>query len=192
MTHVLEGPNEQIVAEAELLSAVLRGGREEAQAVVVDVETSVKIDVARAQVAAFASDPENAPLPYVTTSSVVWQTPLPATVGSRHTFVALFLERRIAYTYEVREVVQSARFVMSTSEGPFPMRTTYTWADTPSGEIRMTMRNQGEPSGFGQLAASVMAAAIRRANPPRRHHAVRDILYVLVWTGAGSGSTVAG
>ena len=28
----------------------------------------------------------------------------------------------------------------------------------------MTLRNQGEPSGFGQLAAPVMAAAMRRAN----------------------------
>ena len=28
----------------------------------------------------------------------------------------------------------------------------------------MTLRNQGEPSGFGQLAAPVMARAMRRAN----------------------------
>ncbi len=53
---------------------------------------------------------------------------------------------------------------MSTVEGPFPMRTTYNWADTPAGGTRMTLRNQGEPSGFGQLAAPVMAAAMRRAN----------------------------
>ena len=53
---------------------------------------------------------------------------------------------------------------MSTAEGPFPMKTTYTWADTPVGGTRMTLRNQGEPSGFGQLAAPVMAAAMRRAN----------------------------
>ncbi len=53
---------------------------------------------------------------------------------------------------------------MSTAEGPFPMQTTYTWADTPAGGTRMTLRNQGEPSGFGQLAAPVMAGAMRRAN----------------------------
>ena len=28
----------------------------------------------------------------------------------------------------------------------------------------MTLRNQGEPTGFGQLAAPVMARAMRRAN----------------------------
>ena len=130
----------------------------------VDVETSVEIDVARDRVAAFASDPENAPRWYMNISSVAWETPPPATVGSRIAFVAHFLGRRIAYTYEVRELVDGERFVMSTAEGPFPMQTTYTWADTPAGGTRMTLRNQGEPSGFGQLAAPVMAAAIRRAN----------------------------
>ena len=97
----------------------------------VDVETSIEIDAARDRVAAFASDPENAPRWYVNISSVAWETPPPAAVGSRIAFVAHFLGRRIAYTYEVREMVDGERFVMSTAEGPFPMETTYTWADTP-------------------------------------------------------------
>ena len=53
---------------------------------------------------------------------------------------------------------------MSTAEGPFPMRTTYSWSDTAGGGTRMTLRNDGQPSGFGQVAAPVMAAAMRRAN----------------------------
>ena len=130
----------------------------------VDVETSIEIDVARDRVAAFASDPENAPRWYVNISSVAWETPPPAMVGSRIAFVAHFLGRRMAYTYVVRELVDGERFVMSTAEGPFPMETTYTWADTPSGGTRMTLRNRGEPSGFSQLAAPVMARAMRRAN----------------------------
>lgn len=130
----------------------------------VDVETFIEIDAVRERVAAFASDPDNAPLWYVNISSVTWETSPPATVGSRIAFVARFSGRRIAYTYEVRELVQAERFVMSTAEGPFPMQTTYTWADTAAGGTRMTLRNQGEPSGFSQLAAPVMAAAMRRAN----------------------------
>jgi hypothetical protein len=128
------------------------------------VETSIEIDVARDHVAAFASDPGNAPRWYVNISSVVLETPPPVTVGSRMAFVAHFLGRRIAYTYEVRELVDGERFVMSTAEGPFPMETAYTWSDTAEGGTRMTLRNRGEPSGFGQLAAPVMARAMRRAN----------------------------
>jgi hypothetical protein len=93
--------------------------------VAVDVETSIEINAARDRVAHFASDPENAPRWYVNISSVAWETPPPATVGSRIAFVAHFLGRRIAYTYVVRELVDAERFVMSTAEGPFPMQTTY-------------------------------------------------------------------
>ena len=130
----------------------------------VDVETAIEIRVARDHVAAFASDPEKAPRWYANISSVVWQTPPPVTVGSRIAFVAHFLGRRIAYTYEVREFVPGERLVMSTAQGPFPMETTYAWADTKSGGTSMTLRNRGEPSGFGHLASPVMARAMRRAN----------------------------
>jgi hypothetical protein len=64
----------------------------------------------------------------------------------------------------IREIVAGEKFVMSTEQGPFPMQTIYTWADTPSGGTLMTLRNAGEPSGFGNLTAPVMAAAMRRAN----------------------------
>jgi hypothetical protein len=78
--------------------------------------------------------------------------------------VAQLLGRQIAYTYEVREIVQDERFVMSTAQGPFPMQTSYAWQDTESGGTRMTLRNSGELSGFGKLAAPMIAAAMRRAN----------------------------
>jgi hypothetical protein len=88
--------------------------------VAVDVRTWIEVDLPRLQVADFASDPENAPQWYENISSVVWETAPPATVGSRIAFVAHFLGRRIAYTYEVRELTPGARLVMSTAEGPFP------------------------------------------------------------------------
>jgi hypothetical protein len=44
------------------------------------------------------------------------------------------------------------------------METTYTWTDTDGGGTAMTLRNRGEPSGFSRLVASLMAAAVRRAN----------------------------
>ena len=78
-------------------------------------------------------------------------------------FVAKFMGRRLEYTYEVRELVPGERFVMSTAEGPFPMETTYTFADA-DGATRMTLRNRGEPSGFAKVGAPVMARAMRRAN----------------------------
>jgi hypothetical protein len=53
---------------------------------------------------------------------------------------------------------------MRTSDGPFPMETTYAWADLPGGGTRMALRNRGEPSGFSRVASPALAAAMRRAN----------------------------
>ena len=130
----------------------------------VDVVTEIEIARPRKEVAAYASDPENATRWYRNLESVEWETPRPVAVGSRMAFVARFLGRRLAYTYEVREIVPGERFVMSTAEGPFPMETTYTWADTPEGGTLMTLRNRGEPAGFSKIGAPMMARAMRRAN----------------------------
>lgn len=128
----------------------------------VDVTVEAVIDRAPAEVSAYAGDPTNAPTWYVNIESVEWRTPPPVALGSRMEFVAKFLGRRIAYTYEVTELVPGERLVMQTAQGPFPMRTTYTWEPAGDG-TRMTLRNTGEPAGFSRLAAPVMATAMRRA-----------------------------
>jgi uncharacterized protein YndB with AHSA1/START domain len=130
----------------------------------VDVVTEVEIACPRAAVAAYASDPANAPVWYENIESVEWRTPPPAQQGSRVAFVARFLGRRLAYTYEIAELVPGERLVMRTSEGPFPMETTYTWAETESGGTRMTLRNRGQPAGFARVAAPMMARSMRNAN----------------------------
>ena len=130
----------------------------------VDVVTETTIARPRDEVAAFACDPDNATRWYENIKSVDWRSPPPLAVGTRLAFVAAFLGRRLEYTYEVRELAPGERFVMSTSEGPFPMETTYTFEDADGGATRMTLRNRGEPSGFAKAGAPLMARAIRRAN----------------------------
>src|SRR4029077_5693150 len=85
-------------------------------------------------------------------------------VGSKVAFVAHFLGRRLAYTYEFVELVPHERLVMRTAEGPFPMETTYTWKSIDERRTRMTLRNRGEPSGFSRIAVPLMAGAMRHAN----------------------------
>lgn len=130
----------------------------------VDVLTETVINKPLAMVAAFAGTPDNAPRWYVNIKSVEWKSTPPLTIGSRVAFVAHFLGRRIAYTYEFTELVPNARLVMRTSEDPFPMETTYTWEAVSPESTRMTLRNRGEPSGFGKIAAPFMETAMRRAN----------------------------
>src|SRR5581483_9866314 len=72
-------------------------------AVPVDVLTETEIRRPRAEVAAFAADPDNATAWYKNIASVEWETEPPLAVGSRVRFVARFLGRTLEYTYEVRE-----------------------------------------------------------------------------------------
>ena len=130
----------------------------------VDVQSAIVINRPVSEVSRYAADPDNAPLWYVNIKSVEWVTPPPAHVGSRVAFVAHFLGRRLAYTYELVEFIPGVRLVMRTSEGPFPMETTYTWESNADGTTRMTLRNRGTPSGFSVWVAPLMAMAMRRAN----------------------------
>ena len=130
----------------------------------VDVLTETVIDRPVRDVAAYASDPTNAPRWYANIETVTWQTPPPAAVGSRMTFVARFLGRRLEYTYEIAELVEGARLVMRTQEGPFPMETTYVFAEAGPGATRMSLRNRGEPAGFSKLGGPLLVPAMRRAN----------------------------
>ena len=130
----------------------------------VDVQSAIVINRPVSEVSRYAADPDNAPLWYVNIKSVQWVTPPPAQVGSRVAFVAHFLGRRLTYTYELVEFIPGVRLVMRTSEGPFPMETTYTWESNADGTTRMTLRNRGTPSGFSVWVAPLMAMAMRRAN----------------------------
>jgi hypothetical protein len=138
--------------------------RVEGRLLSLDVVTEATIARPREEVAAYASEPDNATAWYANIESAEWQTPRPLGVGSRFAFRASFVGRRLAYVYEVKELIPGERLVMATADGPFAMETTYTWADAAGGGTLMGLRNRGEPAGFSRILAPVMATAVRRAN----------------------------
>ena len=95
---------------------------------------------ARAAAVRFVADPDNATAWYENIVGVEWKTDPPLRVGSRVAFTARFLGRRLAYTYEIRELVPGERLVMSTAEGPFPMENTYACGDGRADHAGLAMR----------------------------------------------------
>lgn len=114
-------------------------------------------------VAAFAGDPSNAPTWYRRIATAEWETEPPMALGSRIRFRARFLGRDLSYTYEITEYTPGEQVVMRTTEGPFPMATTYRWRRVGDRVTHMTLRNHGEPTGFSRLVAPLMAIAMKRA-----------------------------
>lgn len=130
----------------------------------VDVTTEIVISRPITVVSEYAANPSNAPQWYENIKAVEWKSPAPLRVGSLVAFVAQFMGKRLEYTYEIVDLMPGERLTMTTAQGPFPMTTTYTWTLVNDGTTAMTLRNQGEPSGFSKLVAPFMARGVRRAN----------------------------
>lgn len=130
----------------------------------IDVQTELLIDRPVADVADYSANPDNAPSWYVNIESVEWRTDPPLRHGSKVAFVARFLGRRLAYTYEVVEYEPRRKLVMRSADGPFPMETSYTWERMGPSSTRMRLRNRGTPEGFSRVMTIFMIPAMRRAN----------------------------
>ncbi|MBL0054202.1 MAG: SRPBCC family protein [Bacteroidetes bacterium] len=129
----------------------------------VDVITQIIINKSLNEVSAFACNPDNAPLWYVNIKSVEWKTEKPLKLNSQIAFVAHFMGKKLSYTYQVIEMNEN-KFVMRTSQGPFPMETTYTFKKIGDNITEMSLRNCGNPTGFSKLFAPFMSMMMRNVN----------------------------
>ena len=130
----------------------------------VDIITEIFIDLPKDRVANYAADPDNAPAWYTNIKAVAWKTPKPLAIHSQIAFEANFLGKRLSYVYEIKEWIPNNKLVMATSEGPFPMETTYRWHSISDNLTKMTLRNKGNPTGFSKLFAPFMTIAMKNAN----------------------------
>lgn len=130
----------------------------------VDVTTEIVINRPVHMVADYAGNPDNAPEWYLNIKRVEWKSVPAVALGAQIAFVAQFLGRRMAYTYEIVELIHDQWLVMRTVNGPFPMETSYAWARTLDGRTKMTLRNRGEVTGMAKWLAPLMTMSMRRAN----------------------------
>lgn len=130
----------------------------------VDVITNIIINKSISAVYDYASNPDNAPEWYDNIKSVEWMSEKPLQIGSKVAFVAQFLGKRMAYTYEIIELEPNRKLTMKTSEGPFPMETIYQWFEIDEHSTKMVLQNRGKPSGFSKLFTPFMSVMMKKAN----------------------------
>jgi uncharacterized protein YndB with AHSA1/START domain len=107
-----------------------------------DVVAEIEIDRPRAEVADYATDPDNAPSWYQNIKRVEWKSPKPLRLGSEVAFEAEFMDQALEYTYEITEYEPGERVVMKTAAGPFDMQTIYVFSDTPGSGTKMELHNR--------------------------------------------------
>ncbi len=129
----------------------------------VDVQTEIVIDCPLDVVRTYTTDPDNVPEWYENIFSVEWKTEPPVQINSKVAFRAKFMGRELAYTYAF-VVLDDHELHMQTAEGPFPMKTIYTWEQIGENQTKMKLRNVGKPSGFSKIMAPLMSSMMRRAN----------------------------
>ncbi len=130
----------------------------------VAVKTEITIRQPIEIVANYAEDPEKATEWYKNIKASKLLTPPPLKTGTRISFEAFFLGKKLEYTYEVTKYVPLEVLVMRTSEGLFLMETTYKWQALDSNNTKMTLINTGYPSGFSRYVSPFIALAMRREN----------------------------
>lgn len=128
------------------------------------VETKIIINRPVEEVCYYAVDPLNAKEWYTNIKEAHWVKGTQPQEGGEMAFKAKFLGRELAYTYTIRKWEPPHILIMSTSEGPFPMETTYKWESVNENYTRMTLINRGEPVGFAKWLSPFMASAMLRAN----------------------------
>jgi hypothetical protein len=126
----------------------------------VDVRSDIDGAQPRIEVAAYTGGLDTTTEWYQNIKAVDWKTPRPLRVGSQIAFVARFLGRRLAYTYEVTELIPGRRVVMRMAEGPFPMETSHTLGDNPTWGYANDTTQDGDirPRWQGGEAACLIVA----------------------------------
>ena len=130
----------------------------------IHAEEQIRIERPRAEVAAWAADPDNAPRWRKDVAKVEWKSHPPLRTGSRISLTTPSLGLPLAYRYTVEDHVPGERTVLRTEEGPFPIETTLAFADAGDGSATdVTLATSGEKRG-SKVAARLLERTMRRAN----------------------------
>jgi uncharacterized membrane protein len=130
----------------------------------VDVKTDITIRCPIQKVAEYAANPDHAPEWYVNIDSAEMRTEKPLSLHSQIAFKAKFLGKDLSYIYEITELIPEQKLVMKAANGPFPMETTYEWETIDEQTSKMTLRNQGNPTGFSKWMTPLISVMMKKAN----------------------------
>ncbi len=130
----------------------------------IDVTARPEIGKSRRDVAAYAFEPSNDPAWIGGVSKAELLTERPVSTGTPQVQrLAKFLGREIDYVHEVGAFEPDHLMAMESVKGPFPMKVTYQLDDAGGDRTLASIRVQGHPQGFYQMADTLTGIMVRNS-----------------------------
>jgi uncharacterized protein YndB with AHSA1/START domain len=127
----------------------------------ITVERSVLINKSVADVFAYVSNGDNTTKWQIGVEAVQQGEGTPNTVGSRFTEVRKFMGQEMKTTLELTTFEPNAKWAAKVIKGPVPYEITSTF-EAANGGTKMTMRLEGEPSGFFKVAQGMVSSQLEK------------------------------
>lgn len=128
----------------------------------IQVEGSIVINKPPAEVYAYVSSGGENTLKWQGGVEAVENEGPSATVGSRYTETRRFLGQEMKTTLEITEVVANAKLTSKVVKGPVPYLVSVTF-EGEGGGTKMTIRLEGEPTGFFKMAEGMVAGQLEKS-----------------------------
>lgn len=139
----------------------------------IDVVSTLDIDAPIEAVSDYASDPKNAPEWHANVADVHVTSPGPICVGFEFDITTVMMGKKSHYHYRVTEFEAHRRFVMTSTSGPFKVKTELGWSRNPDNGTSMSIRTLANPRGFKPITVQAMAAALRQGSLSDLRHIKR-------------------
>jgi uncharacterized membrane protein len=127
----------------------------------IQVENTVVINKPLAEVFAYVTNGENSTKWQGGVESVVNDGPSNA-VGTQFTETRKFLGQEMKTIMEITEVAENAKWSAKVVKGPVPYQVIVTFEESGGG-TKVTMRIEGEPTGFFKMAEGMVASQLEKS-----------------------------
>jgi len=127
----------------------------------ITVEKSVLINKSVVEVFAYVSNSDNTTKWQIGVEAVEQGEGPVNTVGSRYSEVRKFMGQEMKTTLELTAFETNAKWAAKVVKGPVPYEITSTF-EAANGGTKMTMRLEGEPSGFFKVAQGMVSGQLEK------------------------------
>lgn len=129
----------------------------------IKIEASITINKPVAEVYAYAADPTNAPLWYDNIKEANWMPGHALKQGAQVKFKASYIGKEVDIVYEMAQLLPNELVEMKSVQGPFALRTVYTFSPMTQDTTRINVLNEAAPKNVPKIMLGIIKGALQKA-----------------------------